>query len=159
METTGRTDTMNDDPTNEMIKLSENMLETLEQTQEAVDLYCNKTLDDYTEYNLPDLIQLRHNLKQIITPLEINIRLAELNLKNITITLKNTSEYTEQYKTQKAREEQAIIETHQLKTLLLQLKKNRNMLRDTHDLLTTITHLEFILLEQNDEEEDEGIRE
>ena len=150
---------MNVDPTDKMIHLSEEILTTLEQTQEAVELYCNKTMEDYTNYTLPDLIQLRHTLKKIITPLEINIRLHELQLKTITILLKNSPEYQD-LKTQKAREEQATIETHEIKTVLLQLKKQRNQLNDAHDLLTTITHLEFILLEKTDEEdeieEDEG---
>ena len=142
---------MKTDPTNKIITLSEKMIETLEDSQKAVETYCNKTMEDYTDYNLPDLIQLRHNLKQIITTLEINIKLYELDIKTLTIQLKNTQEYME-LKTQKAREEQAILETNELKTLLLQNKKNRNRLNDTHELIITILRLEFILLTENIEE-------
>lgn len=113
----------------------------------------SNSLDELLAYNLPDLISLKHDIRKVLTPFEIEIRQYELKIKAITIALKNHPNYDE-YKTIKAKEEQVTLDTTQIKEILLELKKNRNQLRDTLELIITVIHLEFILLEL-----DEGINE
>ena len=78
--------------------------------------------------------------------MEINIREIELKIKTITINLKNSKEYSE-FKTIKAKEEQATLDTSEMKEGLLQLKLLRNQLRDLHELIVITLDLEFKVLE------------
>lgn len=131
---------------NEIKKVNENMQEIHEESKKLLQEHANTTFELLTEYSLPDLIHLRHIIKKSLTPLEINIREIELKIKTITINLKNSNEYSE-FKTIKAKEEQATLDTSEMKEGLLQLKLLRNQLRDLHELIVITLDLEFKILE------------
>ena len=131
---------------NEIKKVNENMQEIQEESKKLLQEHANTTFELLTEYSLPDLIHLRHIIKKSLTPLEINIREIELKIKTITINLKNSKEYSE-FKTIKAKEEQATLDTSEMKEGLLQLKLLRNQLRDLHELIVITLDLEFKVLE------------
>lgn len=86
--------------------------------------------DDCKEY-----IEKLFDIKKVLTPLEIDIRKMELQLKTLTLTLPDSEEYLEKYDTIKAREKQVKIETNEIKENILNLKRERNKLRDKAEYL------------------------
>lgn len=86
--------------------------------------------DDCKEY-----IEKLFDIKEVLTPLEIDIRKMELQLKTLTLTLPDSEEYLEKYDTIKAREKQVKMETSEIKENILNLKMERNKLRDKAEYL------------------------
>lgn len=79
---------------------------------------------ELTKQDQKDIYHL-NSIHETLTPLEISIRKLEVALKSTTISLKNSCEYDE-YKTIKAKEEQAYLDTLKLREEILQLKLERN---------------------------------
>lgn len=136
-----------EDPIKEITKLTEVMTRAENLSQELVTTVQDTSFEELFDKDIPELIQLKLDIKKVVTPLEIEIRQYELKIKATMISLKNHPSYDE-YTTIKAKEEQVTIDTMQLKELLLKLKKNRNILNDLLALVITTLRLDFILLEQ-----------
>ena len=73
-------------------------------------------------------------INAILTPLEIDIKTIELQLKRLKINLKESEQYTV-FKTVKAKDEQVVLDTFDINEALLGLKLVRNKLRDHRDYL------------------------
>lgn len=73
-------------------------------------------------------------INAILTPLEIDIKTIELQLKRLKINLKESEQYMV-FKTVKAKEEQVVLDTFDISEALLGLKLVRNKLRDHRDYL------------------------
>lgn len=117
---------------NEQVRLLLEQTQTMgaELQQDKMQIASKILEDDCKEY-----IERLFDIRQVLTPLEIDIRKIELQLKKVTLELRNSEEYMEQYKTIKAREEQASLETMEIKENILNLKLERNQLRDKEEYL------------------------
>ena len=73
-------------------------------------------------------------INAILTPLEIDIKTIELQLKRLKINLKESEQYMV-FKTVKAKDEQVVLDTFDINEALLGLKLVRNKLRDHRDYL------------------------
>ena len=73
-------------------------------------------------------------INTILTPLEIDIKTIELQLKRLKINLKESEQYMV-FKTVKAKDEQVVLDTFDINEALLGLKRVRNKLRDHRDYL------------------------
>ena len=73
-------------------------------------------------------------INAILTPLEIDIKTIELQLKRLKINLKDSEQYMV-FKTVKAKDEQVVLDTFDISEALLGLKLVRNKLRDHRDYL------------------------
>ena len=73
-------------------------------------------------------------INAILTPLEIDIKTIELQLKRLKINLKESEQYMV-FKTVKAKDEQVMLDTFDISEALLGLKLVRNKLRDHRDYL------------------------
>ena len=82
---------------------------------------------------MDDLERVRR-INAILTPLEIDIKTIELQLKRLKINLKESEQYTV-FKTVKAKDEQVVLDTFDISEALLGLKLVRNKLRDHRDYL------------------------
>lgn len=75
-----------------------------------------------------EVVELLLRTRAVLTPLEINIRRLEGNLKVLKIMLKESEEY-KALKTIKAKDEKALLDTCEITDELLKLKEQRNTLR------------------------------
>ena len=87
-----------------------------------------------------EIFELYAKTCMLLVPLETFIKHKELELKILSLKLKNSEEYNE-LKTIEAKDEQVLLDTASVKEVILELKDIRNHLRYVRD------YLEYLLEE------------
>lgn len=87
-----------------------------------------KRIKEYEGTSYPDTNRALLECNSLLTSVEVMVKHFELRLKREKILLKNSEEY-QVFKTLKAKDEQAFMDTYEISERILDLKAIRNKLR------------------------------
>ena len=105
--------------------------EVIGEITEDLQQWLEKVIGD-EDSTLDMLLDVYEKVQVNLVPFEIKIRKYELNIKALSVKLKEADEYSH-LKSVKAKEEQILLDMLECKELLLDLKEQRNMLRMLHE--------------------------
>ena len=105
--------------------------EVIGEITEDLQQWLEKVIGD-EDSTLDMLLDVYEKVQVNLVPFEIKIRKYELNIKALSVKLKEADEYSH-LKAVKAKEEQILLDMLECKELLLDLKEQRNMLRMLHE--------------------------